>query len=174
MKRDSMCRRRGSFSAHRRGFPNSGAVGNRAARMRGFTLLEVMLAFALLAFAMGLLIGMLANGLHQVSRAESSTEATLYAQSLLDPMGTLEPITPGERDGYFRGNRYHWRLQVTPVADPAPRTAVPPAVPTTEVLTPPVLYSIALDVSWGAGQPAQTLHFATLRARTPPSSGATP
>jgi general secretion pathway protein I len=134
---------------------------------RGFTLLEVMLAFALLAFAMGLLIGMLANGLHQVSRAESATEATLYAQSLLDPLGTLDPITPGERDGYFQGNRYHWRLQITPAQDPAPRVAVI-TVPTTEVLTPPVLYRIALDVSWGAGGVGQTLHFATLRARTAP------
>ena len=135
---------------------------------RGFTLLEVMLAFALLAFAMGLLIGMLANGLHQVSRAESATEATLYAQSLLDPLGTLEPISPGEKDGYFQGNRYRWRLQITPAPDPAPRVDVITA-PTTEVLTPPVLYNIALDVSWGSGGVGQTLHFATLRARQAPA-----
>ena len=139
---------------------------------RGFTLLEVMLAFALLAFAMGLLIGMLANGLHQVSRAESATEATLYAQSLLDPLGTLEPIAVGERNGYFQGNRYRWRLQVTPAQDPAPRAVVVTA-PTSEVLTPPVLYRIALDVSWGDGGRGQSLHFATLRVRAPPN-GATP
>ncbi|HMB42640.1 MAG TPA: prepilin-type N-terminal cleavage/methylation domain-containing protein [Luteimonas sp.] len=138
---------------------------------RGFTLLEVMLAFALLAFAMGLLIGMLANGLHQVSRAESATEATLYAQSLLDPLGTLEPISAGERDGYFQGNRYHWRLQITPTQDPAPRVNVITA-PTTEVLTPPVLYRVSLDVSWGDGGVGQTLHFATLRARTPATNSA--
>jgi general secretion pathway protein I len=137
-------------------------------------LLEVMLAFALLAFAMSLLIGMLANGLHQVTRAENATEATLYAQSLLDPLGTLDPIAPGERDGYFQGNRYHWRLQITPAQDPAPRAQVV-AVPTTEVLTPPVLYRVALDISWGTGQPGQTLHFVTLRARTPPTNnGGTP
>jgi general secretion pathway protein I len=152
----------------RRRFGASARQGSRASRARGFTLLEVMLAFSLLAFAMGLLIGMLANGLHQVSRAESATEATLYAQSLLDPLGTLEPITPGEREGYFEGNRYHWRLQVAPAVDPAPRLPIPVAV-TTEVLTPPVLYRIVLDVSWGAGQPGQILHFATLRARTPPT-----
>jgi len=146
------------------------ATRGGAGRARGFTLLEVMLAFALLAFAMGLLIGMLADGLHQVSRAEGATEATLYAQSLLDPMGTLEPIAPGDREGYFQGNRYHWRLHVAPAPDPAPRVVVLTA-PTTEVLTPPVLYRIALDVSWGDGKPGQTLHFATLRARASGNSG---
>jgi general secretion pathway protein I len=141
------------------------------ARQRGFTLLEVMLAFALLAFAMGLLIGMLANGLHQVSRAESATEASLYAQSLLDPIGTLEPIAAGGRAGYFGGNRYRWRMQIDPVADPAPIAAVAPAtVATTEVIAPPVLYRVMLDVSWGDGSPTQTLHFATLHVRASPNS----
>jgi len=152
----------------RRAVRSAGAAG----KARGFTLLEVMLAFALLAFAMGLLLGMLADGLHQVSRAESATEATLYAQSLLDPLGTLEPITPGEKIGYFQGNRYRWHLQIAPTPDPAPRAAVQTA-PSPEILTPPVLYRIALDVSWGDGKPGQTLHFATLRARVPPT-GATP
>jgi general secretion pathway protein I len=140
-------------------------------RPHGFTLLEVMLAFALLAFATSLLIGALANGLHQVARAQNATEATLYAQSLLDPLGALEPIAPGSRDGYFDGQRYRWQMQIVPVPDPAPKAPVATAA-TTEVLTPPVLYRIALDVSWGS-QPGQVLHFVTLRARTAPA-GASP
>lgn len=157
-------RERRSVARHRQG-------SGRAARMRGFTLLEVMLAFALLAFAMGLLIGMLADGLHQVSRAEGATEATLYAQSMLDPLGTLEPIAPGDREGNFQGGRYRWHLHIAPAADPAPRVVVLTA-PTTEVLTPPVLYQVVLDVSWGDGKPGQTLHFATLRARAAPAGNA--
>lgn len=147
--------------------------GTGASMCGGFTLLEVMLAFALLAFAMSLLIGMLANGLHQVSRAEGATEATLHAQSLLDPVGTLEPIAAGSREGYFDGNRYHWRMQITPVGDPAPRTApATPLTPAAGALAPPVLYRVVLDISWGDGQPAQTLHFVTLRARsTSPGNG---
>jgi general secretion pathway protein I len=143
---------------------------------RGFTLLEVMLAFALLAFAMSLLIGMLANGLHQVSRAENATEATLYAQSLLDPIGQLEPIAAGSQEGGFAANRYHWRMQIAPIADPSPHPASPAAsAPAPETLNPAVLYRIVLDVSWGAGDPTQTLHFVTLRARTAaPANGAAP
>jgi general secretion pathway protein I len=141
--------------------------------MRGFTLLEVMLAFALLAFAMSLLVGMLANGLHQVTRAEDSTRATLHAQSLLDPIGVLEPIAIGESQGTFEGTRYHWHLQILPVDDPAPRQPIPTA-PAAQDLAPPRLYRIALDVSWGAGQAGQTLHFATLRARTPPAGSGAP
>lgn len=135
-------------------------------RQSGFTLLEVMLAFALLAMAMGLLIGMLANGLHQVTRAENATQATLYAQSLLDPIGTLEPIAAGSREGSFDDGRYRWQLQITPTQDPAPHTG-PIAAPAVQALAPPVLYRIALEMHWGAGQPAQSLRFVTLRVRTP-------
>ena len=87
---------------------------------RGFTLLEVLLAFVILAAASGLLLGMLSGGLGQVARARSDTEASLYAQSLLDGVGVLAPIAPGARDGEFGGGRYHYRLQIAEVPDPAP------------------------------------------------------
>jgi general secretion pathway protein I len=172
MSRGRAIGRRGS-PANRRARYGAGSRGGAVSRARGFTLLEVMLAFAMLAFAMGLLIGMLADGLHQVSRAEGATEATLYAQSMLDPIGTLEPIAPGDREGYFQGNRYHWRLHVAQAPDPAPRIDVLTA-PTSEVLTPPVLYRVVLDVSWGEGKPGQMLHFATLRARASEQGGSGP
>ena len=149
----------------------------RAQQARGFTLLEVMLAFVLLAIAMGLLVAMLSNGLRQVSQAQAETEATLHAQTLLDQLGVLEPIVPGSREGSFDKERYQYRLDITQAEDPVP-------VPETDAALPepvgagidgPVLYRIALAVSWGAGRPAETLRFVTLRARIPaPEAGGAP
>lgn len=139
----------------------------------GFTLLEVMLAFVLLAAALGLLLSMLSNGLRQVQQAQGETEATLHAQSLLDQIGVLEPIAPVRRDGEFDQGRYRYELEITEVPDPAPtpdpadRQAEAPIT-----IGGPKLFRVALAVRWGAGLPAQQLHFVTLRARAPQSGEA--
>jgi general secretion pathway protein I len=136
---------------------------------RGFTLLEVMLAFVILASAMGLLIAMLSNGLGQVQQAQGETEATLYAQSFLDQIGMLEPITPGRREGDFDHGRYHYQLEITETEDPSP--APPPTgngpAPSALVEGGAKLYRVALAVRWGENRPAHALKFVTLRARNP-------
>jgi general secretion pathway protein I len=152
------------------------AAGVRlGARAGGFTLLEVMLAFVLLATAMGLVIAMLSNGLRQVQQAQNATEASLYAQSLLDGLGVLEPIEPMAQDGEFDGGRYRYHLEIVEAADPAPRLELPSRVEPRQALDAPMLYRIGLSVRWGAGQPAQRVDFALLRARAPDAqAGATP
>lgn len=141
----------------------------------GFTLLEVMLAFVLLAAALGLLLSMLSNGLRQVQQAQGETEATLYAQSLLDQVGVLEAIAPGRSGGEFDHGRYRYELEITEVPDPAPpaEPAVKPAgAPIT--IGAPTLFRVALALRWGANQPAQQLHFVTLRARASQADEAGP
>lgn len=137
------------------------AFGGR--RQQGFTLLEVMLAFVLLATAMGLLVAMLSKGLAQVRQAQRETEATLHAQSLLDQLGVLEPIKPGERSGQFDNGRYRYRLAISETADPA--AVVEEGEPAELVIGAPKLYLVSLAVSWDSGTPAQQLRFHTLRAR---------
>jgi general secretion pathway protein I len=141
---------------------------------RGFTLLEVMLAFVVLAVALGLLLGMLSRGLKQVTQSQAETEAALYAQSLLDELGTLAPLQPGVRDGEFGNGRYRWRLQVAPARDPAPPPPPEEGAPTPQPVATdgaPVLYRVLLEVEWGAAAPAQKLRFETLRLRAPPADG---
>lgn len=141
----------------------------------GFTLLEVMLAFVILAAALGLLISMLSNGLRQVRQAQGETEATLHAQSLLDQIGLLEPIEAGRSEGELGQGRYRYELEVTEVADPvAPSEPSEPTPGAVVVLNPPKVFRVALAVRWGANQPAQQLHFVTLRARTPMVDQAAP
>ena len=134
----------------------------------GFTLLELVLAFVLLAMALGLMIGVVSRGLRQMQWSTHATEASLYAQSKLDALGVMERIAPGSEQGEFGDGAYRWRQEIREVPDPsAPETdhAMPAPLPTS------VLYRVSLDVSWGDAQAAQTLHFATLRALSPPGPG---
>jgi general secretion pathway protein I len=143
-------------------------------RQRGFTLLEVIVAVVILATALGLLLGMLSRGMKQVKDSQAATEATLYAQSLLDQVGTMEAIAPGTREGNFSGGRYRWRLQVVPANDPAPPPPPAedaPAPQPVQTDSAPLLFRVVLDVQWGAAGPAQQLRFQTLRLRAPATEG---
>ena len=141
-------------------------------RQRGFSLLEVVVAFMLLAVAMGILLAILGGGLAQVRQAGQASEASLHAQSLLAEVGVLEPIRPGVSRGEFDEGRYRWTLAIEEVADPLP------PVPTLEGLEPvesvglqrpgePVFFLLQLDVDWGEGERARSLRLSTLRARFP-------
>ncbi|MDY0022081.1 type IV pilus modification PilV family protein [Arenimonas caeni] len=145
-------------------------------RQRGFSLIEVIVAFVLLATAMGILLAILGGGLAQVRQAGQASEATLYAQSLLADVGVLEPIRPGIRRGELENGRYRWTLEVSEVPDPLPPPE--PAVGLEPVETvglqrpgEPVLYLLQLDVAWGEGEAARSLRFSSLRARLPEAAG---
>lgn len=144
-------------------------------RARGFTLLEVMLAFTILAVAMGLLLGMLSRGLGQVRMSQDETEATLHAQSLLDQVGVVDAVQPGETSGNFDSGRYRYRMATTEIEDPSPASVLPTAVlDAATAVNAPKIYRIALDVSWGPADAPRELKFVTLRARSPPLVGPTP
>ena len=143
-------------------------------RQRGFSLLEVILAFTLLAVALGILVAILGGGLTQVRGAADASVATLHAQSLLEEVGVLEPIEPGRRAGDFESGRYRWEMDITEVDDPAPVAAVDPNAPVVETVglqlpSAPRLYRIQLDLFWGDDELARRIRFVTLRARTPVS-----
>lgn len=134
-------------------------------RQRGFSLIEVVLAFVLLAVSLGILVAILGGGLAQVRQASDVSEATLLAQSLMDEVGVLAPVTPGRREGISGDRRYRWTLTVAEAPDPAP----PPDLPLAQeaaAVPAPVLYRIEVVVGWGEGEYARQAAFATLRART--------
>ena len=146
-------------------------------RQQGFTLLEVILAVVVLATALGLLLGMLSRGVKQVSQAQAESEAAMHAQSLLDMVGTLEPIEAGASEGRFADSRYRWRMQVVPAADPAPPPAPQEGSPEQQAMptdSAPILYRVVLDVEWGDAGPGQKLHVETLRLRAQPEGGEQP
>ncbi|KGM55185.1 hypothetical protein N799_03885 [Lysobacter arseniciresistens ZS79] len=127
-----------------------------ARRQRGYSLLEVIVAFALLALALGLLLGTLSGATRQVRWSGDAGRAALHAQSLLDTVGVGEALEPGRRDGEFDDGRYRWSLQVRPWAEPLPPATPAPAAG-------PRLLELALTVQWGDGGPRERLELRSLR-----------
>ena len=128
---------------------------------RGFTLIEVVVAFALLAFALTLLLGAMTRATTQVRNAERAGRAALHAQSLLDEVGVGEPLVPGSREGDLEDGHYRWTLQVAEWQDPDPAAAAHAA--TLRDLRAPRLLELELVVAWGAGGERERLVVRSLR-----------
>lgn len=124
----------------------------------GYTLLEVLVAFVLLASALMLLIGVMATGSRQVRQSEDMTRARLHAQGLMTMLGLDHPLSPGTQRGAWEGGRYRWELQVMPWQSPASIDERPDDRAR--------LWQVQLSVVWGEG-PAQQLKLKTLRLSHP-------
>lgn len=115
---------------------------------RGFTLIEVIVAFAVLALALAIVLGTLSNASRQVRWSDDAGRAALHAQSLLGDTGVAETLVPGRSQGVFDDGRYRWTLEVAPWREPvAPGEAPQPVDPAA-----PQLLRLALDVYWGEGR----------------------
>lgn len=128
----------------------------------GFTLIEIIVAFTILALGLTLLLGTLSGASRQLHDAGDAGRAALVAQSLLDEQAGL-PRQPGRWAGEAEGGRYRWQLRISPWQPPGP----PPAVPREDPAAARLLH-LQLDLQWGAGGPRQQLHVSSLRLVLPP------
>ncbi|MBS0457349.1 MAG: prepilin-type N-terminal cleavage/methylation domain-containing protein [Proteobacteria bacterium] len=141
------------------------------ARQRGFTLIEVLVAFALLAVGLGILLAILSSGVRGIANASDSTRASLYAQGLFATLGGDGQLHPGHSQGSFENGRYRWTLEIsrypTPHVTPPPGGA-PGAPIAVDPDSEPRLLQVVLTMRWGAG-PGHALRVDTLRAYVPPA-----
>jgi general secretion pathway protein I len=126
---------------------------------RGYSLLEVIVAFALLALALTLLLGSLSGAARQVHNADLRTRAMLHAQSLLAATGIEQPLQEGRSQGDWEDGRYRWELQVEPYVD-ARASSLPQAAAT--AVSGPTLAQLTLQVRWGEGN-GERLQWRSLR-----------
>ncbi|HJS86168.1 MAG TPA: type II secretion system protein, partial [Acetobacteraceae bacterium] len=88
-------------------------------RERGFTLLEVLVAFIIAALALGELFSVAASDLHAVAVASRTEEAISRAQSHLAAIDAQPVLVAGEQQGEDGGG-YHWAVRVAQRAIAAP------------------------------------------------------
>ncbi len=109
-------------------------------RQRGFTLLEVLVAFVIAALALAILFRGGIGGLRASAVASRYSEAVSRAQSHLAAASVGDALVASDRQG-DEGHGFHWRVRIAPLA-----VAVPdPAARTGPVLA---LYAVSAAESW--------------------------
>jgi len=74
---------------------------SRLNRRAGFTLIETLVAFAILALAMGQLLAAASGSAQNESRADFFLRATRLGRSQLDALGVDAPLALGETHGQY-------------------------------------------------------------------------
>jgi len=90
----------------------------------GFTLLEVLVALAILSVAFTVLLGIFSQSLTQVRALREREAARALAQSLLAEQGTDTSIIPGTTGGWT--GAFSWQIDTSPYGgtdSAAPRLA---------------------------------------------------
>ena len=85
---------------------------------RGFALLEVLVAFVVLALGLGATLVGVSAAMRSDTRTQMNRSAMHVAQSRLEAAGVTEALAPGHREGRI-GNKYIWRQTVTAVQSAA-------------------------------------------------------
>lgn len=128
---------------------------------RGFTLLEVLVAFTLLALFFGALFQVFAGGLAATRSGESQSRAVLLAKSKLAEIVADDRIGPGTHSGLFEpaareGPRYRWRAELARYSEDALGRADRGEL---------VPYRVDLEVTWDADRGERGLVLSSLVLR---------
>jgi general secretion pathway protein I len=118
---------------------------------RGFTLLEVLVAFAILALTLGVLMQIFAGGSRNALNSGSYSRAVELAESVLALAGTEVPLEAGMQSGEEAGMQ--WELEIAPLE-------------ITDFIRPPEhlrSYQVTARVDWEDGISRRSLVLDSMR-----------
>lgn len=132
-------------------------------RSRGFSLLEVLVAFVILALALGAIMRIFSQGMSRVSESDRYARAVMLAEAKLAQVGADIPLEEDELSGKDE-EALNWRLRLA-AYEPDPVQAERQDAPA-QALPPVRLLQVEVEVSWaGAGAEAapHSIRLATLK-----------
>ncbi len=121
---------------------------------KGFSLLEILVAFSILAVSLSILLQIFSTGVNTAIVAEEYTIATQIAESLMAKVGVEEAMVVGEKSG-VENDKYHWQLLIE---DAQRNDQVIDQDGMIQML------DIKVNVQWGEGSNARNVELNTLKS----------
>lgn len=120
---------------------------------RGFSLIEVLVAFIILSLALSVLMRIFSGGTHNAALASDYSRAVMLAETKLAAAGIETPLQEGVAAG-GADERFRWQIsaRMLPAAAEAPG-----------VLMPVGLFEVEARVMWQDGAKERAVLLNTLR-----------
>jgi general secretion pathway protein I len=115
---------------------------SKISKQQGFSLLEILIAFSILALSLGILLKIFSGGVNTAMAAEDYTIAVQIAESLIAKTGLEIPLKDHQSSG-DENKKYHWSLSISPFF--LRGEGIDPKTATVQ------LYKVNVTVNWGDG-----------------------
>jgi general secretion pathway protein I len=123
-------------------------------KQQGFSLLEILIAFSILAVSLSILLNIFASGVNNAGVAEDYTVAVQIAESLMAKTGVETPLQTGQIEGVTH-DKYRWQVVVKPYEFNPDQ--IDPSTLTT------ALFKISVLVNWDDGSHSREVKLVTLK-----------
>lgn len=116
---------------------------------KGFSLLEILVAFSIMAVALTILLRIFGSGVNAAVVSEEYSIAVQIAESLMARVGVETPLEAGEMSG-VEADLYEWQVRISPVITPqAPFQKFKSQQEDTENTPSIQLFNVRVQVVWG-------------------------
>ncbi|MCK5356175.1 MAG: type II secretion system protein [Methyloprofundus sp.] len=127
---------------------------SKSSRQQGFSLLEILIAFSILAFSLGILLNIFSGGLRRTIVSEEYQQALIIPQSKLAAVGVEGELEGAGGQGKVQ-EKYSWFVQVQPF------NSEKMGLDEEQVkLTP---YQVTVRVEWSAGKNDRQVELTTIK-----------
>lgn len=141
-------------------FPHKRAPTAVRGSTTGFSLLEVLVAFVIMALVGTVLFRLFGASLNNAGAADNYSRAAAYAESLLTMAANDSPLRETSDQGTSDDGRYAWTTKVEPYA--APGTTDDQAM--LAQMLPMRLWRVSVTLTWpGDAGNSRTLSLSTVR-----------
>lgn len=120
-------------------------------KTKGFTLIEVLIAVAILGIGLTIIIELFSGALRLGRATEEYTKAVNYARMKMEEIAVKPVVEEGTEEGSF-DDTYRWQVEVKKV-DLLPLENRPDFKP------PAQFYQIQIDVLWKSGTKERSTHI---------------
>lgn len=122
---------------------------------QGFSLIEILVAFMILAMSLTVIYRIFSGGLRNVALSEDYARAVLVAESQLAAIGISEPLVRGVSAGEW-GERFRWQQVVEPYQ---------PWQQHKELSTQLLAYRITVSVDWEHAGSSRQVSLSSVRLK---------
>lgn len=120
-----------------------GSKAQMARFNKGFTLIEVVVALAILGVGLAIIIELFSGGLRLGRTSEEYTKAANYARMKMEEISSQQDIEEGMKEGEF-DNGFRWQVNVKKI-DILPIEKNPDFKPPVE------LFQVKINILWKSG-----------------------